>query len=217
MRVTWGSELPFTQLYSTVFNHAFTIGLISADFATLEASSTLEDYTTDDIGDECMVQCSDADVIFALGDVVLAYMAPLYYESDTALNATVAGPVLAIPACGGSRYLSTSTLHQVMMRSVLGDQIWSATKGLIQHFYTSALAGPSSAASSDASVESSLHDLAHVYADWTRDMDKMVTLDQSFALDIVAAKQPMMSQSTNTLVHRDLEELWINTAPPLVG
>ncbi|ETW06269.1 hypothetical protein H310_02562 [Aphanomyces invadans] len=168
MRVAWETALPFGQLYSTVFHHAFSLQSLQADFAALAGSSTLEDYTTDDIGDECRVQCTDTDKIFALAEVVLAYMAPLFYTSDAALNAALAGPVISIHARVG-----------------------------------------------DPAADTALHDLASVYAGWTRDMDKMVTLDQSFSLNIAASKQPMVDPLTNALIHGDLEELWTDTATPL--
>ncbi|ETW00705.1 hypothetical protein H310_07262 [Aphanomyces invadans] len=127
----------FGQLYSSVFHHAFSLQSLQADFAVLAGSSTLEDYTTDDIGDEFLVQCTDTDVIFALAEVVWP------------------------------------------------DTAW--------------------------------HDLASVYAGWTRDVDKMVTPDQSFSLDIAASKQPIVDPLTNALTRGDLEGLWTDTATPLDG
>jgi hypothetical protein len=215
MRATWGPSTPFATLYHTIFGHSFSLDQLLDDVSTLLAASTLDVHSTEDLGDECMLQCHEVESILAFGEVVLASLAPCYYSSDAALNITVSGPVFAITAFDGSRHLASATLRNVVLQSTLGTTVWQNMRALLHRAHTAQLAQRADVSvTAGRLADSSTTDML---GDWIRNMDAMVTLDQSFALSIEPTNQVSFDPASRRLIHTNLEVLWTDTAAATSG
>ncbi|RLO06552.1 hypothetical protein DYB28_003463 [Aphanomyces astaci] len=209
MRTTWGPSTPFATLYHNVFNHAYSIHALGLDITSVVRSSSLDEYHSDDVSDATVLLSHESESILALAEMLLGSLAPCYYAHDVALNAATSGPVFALPARSGDRYLASSTLCTVLLHSTLGTPIRKALCDLLQRARAT-LTDRGSADSEDSAVASTL-------ADWVSNVDIMVALDQAFALPITPFCQVMFDSSTMSLTHGSLEDLWTDTVTPTTG
>ncbi|ETV90908.1 hypothetical protein H310_14395 [Aphanomyces invadans] len=208
LRATWGSTTPFYKLYANVFGHKFSIPALDDDFAMLLSTANVTDHVALHDGDECMVLALDAESVLALGEIVLASVAPMYYASDSALCVATSSPVFSLPARGCDRFLASCTLKSVLLHSPLGSIVWDRTRALLSSAATSA----SVQARTDGNVEGDAYmgdDLTTtLLLYWVRDMDRLKTIDSHGTLDMDASNQILFDASVSTLVHRSLDDLW---------
>ncbi|RHY22183.1 hypothetical protein DYB32_009584 [Aphanomyces invadans] len=210
LRATWGSTTPFYKLYANVFGHKFSMPALDDDFATLLSTANVTDHVALHDGDECLVLALDAEFVLALGEIVLASVAPMYYSSDSALGAAASSPVFSLPARGGDRFLASCTLKSVLLHSPLGSIVWDRTRALLSTAAASATDRARMDGNMDGDAPMEADPTASLLLDWVRDMDRLITIDFHGNLDIDASNQVLFDASVSALVHRSLDDLWSN-------
>ncbi|ETV75049.1 hypothetical protein H257_10648 [Aphanomyces astaci] len=92
-----------------------SIHALGLDFTSVVRSSSLDEYHSDDVSDATVLLNHESECILALAEILLVSLAPCYYAHDVAPNAATSGPVFALPARSGDRYLASSTLCTVLL------------------------------------------------------------------------------------------------------
>ncbi|KAH9072035.1 hypothetical protein Ae201684P_021172 [Aphanomyces euteiches] len=206
MRATWGASTPFFQLHQNVFGHKFSLEHLHADFHTVSSAANLDDITLTCEDDEILLLAQDMEAVVALGEVVLASSAPLYYTSDAAISITTAQPTFGLPARRGQRSLATTTMTRILLSSPLSTTIQSTLKTLLQ----TAAKTVNEARQRDQPTDSPMEDdnPSDVFMAWTRDLQTMSLLDEHGQLEAYEHEQVALHPKDRSLHVVNITEAW---------
>ena len=206
MRATWGASTPFFQLYQNVFGHKFSLEHLQQDFRNINDAADLEDITLSNGDDETLLQAHDMEAVLALGEVVFATTAPLYYTSDAAISVTTAQPTFTLPARGGQRCLASSTLTRILLSSPLSTPIQTTLKTLLQTVVTSLRPTPQEDAPNDSPMEGDQpHD---AFTSWVNDLNTMTLLGELGQLEVHEHEQISFHSNERSLHVINVTEAW---------
>jgi hypothetical protein len=212
LRASVGATQRFHALYKTAFGHDFSLVVLADDYARLSIDNELRDSYDPAEGGTSAVTPIATESVVALSELVLGSVAPLIYTSDAAICAVTAKPVFSIPSRTNSRYLSTSTICDVLWGNTL---LGAAVRDSVSSLLAAAIEAAAHAAAlvqgyGDVDMCTGPVDDATVVQlqdcrSCLRAMDALVEFGD---LGVGPDNQVVYDPSAGTLAHGDLRELW---------